>query len=257
MAVEALLRIVELYKRFGDLEVLAGLSLDVARGEKVAIIGPSGSGKTTLLRCINYLEKPSAGHIYIDGNLIGEKKNQGRFVHLSDRELARERREIGFVFQRFNLFPHLTALDNVTIAPRKVLNLSWDEAEARGREMLTKVGLAHKIKEYPERLSGGQQQRVAIARVLAMQPKLMLFDEATSALDPELIGEVLRVMRQLAEEGRTMVIVTHEIQFAAEISDRVVFMDGGKIVEMGPPRQVIGNPQQPRTREFLKHIQRR
>jgi len=257
MAVEALLRIVDLYKRFGDLEVLAGLSLDVARGEKVAIIGPSGSGKTTLLRCINYLEKPSAGHIYIDGNLIGEKKNQGRFVHLSDRELARERREIGFVFQRFNLFPHLTALDNVTIAPRKVLNLSRDEAEARGREMLTKVDLAHKINEYPERLSGGQQQRVAIARVLAMQPKLMLFDEATSALDPELIGEVLRVMRQLAEEGRTMVIVTHEIQFAAEISDRVVFMDGGKIVEMGPPRQVIGNPQQPRTREFLKHIQRR
>ena len=257
MAVEALLRIVELYKRFGDLEVLAGLSLDVARGEKVAIIGPSGSGKTTLLRCINYLEKPSAGHIYIDGNLIGEKKNQGRFVHLSDRELARERREIGFVFQRFNLFPHLTALDNVTIAPRKVLNLSRDEAEARGREMLTKVDLAHKINEYPERLSGGQQQRVAIARVLAMQPKLMLFDEATSALDPELIGEVLRVMRQLAEEGRTMVIVTHEIQFAAEVSDRVVFMDGGKIVEMGPPRQVIGNPQQPRTREFLKHIQRR
>ena len=257
MAVEALLRIVELYKRFGDLEVLAGLSLDVARGEKVAIIGPSGSGKTTLLRCINYLEKPSAGHIYIDGNLIGEKKNQGRFVHLSDRELARERREIGFVFQRFNLFPHLTALDNVTIAPRKVLNLPRDEAEERGREMLTKVGLAHKIKEYPERLSGGQQQRVAIARVLAMQPKLMLFDEATSALDPELIGEVLRVMRQLAEEGRTMVIVTHEIQFAAEVSDRVVFMDGGKIVEMGPPRQVIGNPQQPRTREFLKHIQQR
>jgi len=257
MAVEALLRIVELYKRFGDLEVLAGLSLDVARGEKVAIIGPSGSGKTTLLRCINYLEKPSAGHIYIDGNLIGEKKNQGRFVHLSDRELARERREIGFVFQRFNLFPHLTALDNVTIAPRKVLNLPRDEAEERGREMLTKVGLAHKIKEYPERLSGGQQQRVAIARVLAMQPKLMLFDEATSALDPELIGEVLRVMRQLAEEGRTMVIVTHEIQFASEVSDRVVFMDGGKIVEMGPPRQVIGNPQQPRTREFLKHIQQR
>ena len=257
MAVEALLRIVELYKRFGDLEVLAGLSLDVARGEKVAIIGPSGSGKTTLLRCINYLEKPSAGHIYIDGNLIGEKKSEGRFVHLSDRELARERREIGFVFQRFNLFPHLTALDNVTIAPRKVLNLPRDEAEARGREMLTKVGLAHKINEYPERLSGGQQQRVAIARVLAMQPKLMLFDEATSALDPELIGEVLRVMRQLAEEGRTMVIVTHEIQFAAEVSDRVVFMDGGKIVEMGPPRQVIGNPQQPRTREFLKHIQQR
>jgi polar amino acid transport system ATP-binding protein len=161
------------------------------------------------------------------------------------------------VFQRFNLFPHLTALENVTIAPRKVLSLPREEAEARGREMLAKVGLAHKVNEYPERLSGGQQQRVAIARVLAMQPKLMLFDEATSALDPELIGEVLRVMRQLAEEGRTMVIVTHEIQFAAEVSDHVVFMDGGKIVEAGPPRHVIANPQQPRTREFLKHIQER
>src|SRR5215475_7168223 len=252
-----LLRIVDLHKRFGELEVLAGISLDVARGEKVAIIGPSGSGKTTLLRCVNYLEKPSAGHVYIDGTLIGERPSNGGFVHLSDRELAKERQEIGFVFQRFNLFPHLTALDNVTIAPRKVLGLSRDEAEARGREMLTKVGLAHKIGEYPERLSGGQQQRVAIARVLAMQPKLMLFDEATSALDPELIGEVLKVIRELAEEGRTMVIVTHEIQFAAEVSDRVVFMDGGKIVEAGPPREVLQRPQQPRTREFLKHLQER
>jgi ABC-type polar amino acid transport system ATPase subunit len=252
-----LLHIVDLHKRFGELEVLAGISIDIARGEKVSIIGPSGSGKTTLLRCINYLEKPSAGHIYIDGRLIGERQKNGRYVHLSDRELAKERQEIGFVFQRFNLFPHLTALDNVTIAPRKVLSLSREDAEARGREMLAKVGLSHKINEYPERLSGGQQQRVAIARVLAMQPKLMLFDEATSALDPELIGEVLRVMRQLAEEGRTMVIVTHEIQFAAEVSDHVIFMDGGKIVEAGPPRQVIANPQHPRTREFLKHIQER
>jgi len=252
-----LLQIVDLHKRFLQLEVLAGISMDVARGEKVSIIGPSGSGKTTLLRCINYLEKPSAGHIYIDGKLIGEKQVNGGYVHLSDRELAKERQEIGFVFQRFNLFPHLTALGNVTIAPQKVLGLPRDEAEVRGREMLTKVGLAHKINEYPERLSGGQQQRVAIARVLAMQPKLMLFDEATSALDPELIGEVLRVMRQLAEEGRTMVIVTHEIQFAGEVSDRVVFMDGGKIVEQGRPGEVLGNPQQPRTREFLKHIQER
>ncbi len=254
---DPLVRIVGLHKSFGPLEVLAGIDLDIMRGEKVTIIGPSGSGKTTLLRCINYLEKPSNGHIYIDGTLIGEKEVDGRFVHLSDRELAKERQEIGFVFQRFNLFPHLNAIENVTIAPRKVLGLGREEAEERGRRMLEKVGLGHKINEYPERLSGGQQQRVAIARVLAMQPKLMLFDEATSALDPELIGEVLRVMRQLAEEGRTMVIVTHEIKFAAEVSDRVVFMDGGKIVEQGAPREVIFNPKQPRTQAFLTHIQER
>ncbi len=256
-ATEPLLRIVDLHKRFASLEVLAGIAMVVARGEKVSIIGPSGSGKTTLLRCINYLEKPSSGHIYIDGKLIGERQTNGRYVHLSDRELAKERQEIGFVFQRFNLFPHLTALENVTIAPRKVLGLSRPEADERGRGMLEKVGLGHKMTEYPERLSGGQQQRVAIARVLAMQPKLMLFDEATSALDPELIGEVLRVIRQLAEEGSTMVIVTHEIQFAGEVSDRVVFMDHGKIVEQGPPREVLNNPRLPRTREFLKHIQER
>jgi polar amino acid transport system ATP-binding protein len=254
---DPLVRIVGLHKSFGSLEVLAGIDLEVMRGEKVSIIGPSGSGKTTLLRCINYLEKPTSGHVYIDGALIGEKQVDGRFVHLSDRELAKERQEIGFVFQRFNLFPHLTAIENVTIAPRKVLGLGRDEALERGRLMLEKVGLGHKINEYPERLSGGQQQRVAIARVLAMQPKLMLFDEATSALDPELIGEVLRVMRQLAEEGRTMVIVTHEIQFASEVSDRVVFMDQGRIVEQGPPREVIYNPRQPRTRAFLTHIQER
>ncbi len=252
-----LLRIIDLHKSFGELVVLDGISLDVERGQKVSIIGPSGSGKTTLLRCINYLEKPTSGHIHIDGTLIGEKEVGGRFVHLSDRELAKERAGIGFVFQRFNLFPHLTALGNVTIAPQKVLGLSHDQAEARAREMLQKVGLGHKIDQYPERLSGGQQQRVAIARVLAMQPKLMLFDEATSALDPELIGEVLRVMRQLAEEGSTMVIVTHEIQFAGEVSDWVIFMDHGKIVEQGPPAQVLFDPQQPRTREFLKHIQDR
>jgi polar amino acid transport system ATP-binding protein len=253
----AVLRIVDLHKRFGELEVLAGVDLSVERGQKVAIIGPSGSGKTTLLRCINYLEKPTSGHIYIEDQLIGEKEVNGRYVHVSDRELAKERQEIGFVFQRFNLFPHLTALGNVTIAPEKVLGLSRDHAETRGREMLQKVGLGHKINEYPERLSGGQQQRVAIARVLAMQPKLMLFDEATSALDPELIGEVLRVMRQLAEEGRTMVIVTHEIQFASEVADRVIFMDHGRIVEQGPPREVLSSPKLPRTREFLKHLQDR
>jgi polar amino acid transport system ATP-binding protein len=252
-----MLRIVDLHKRFGELEVLSGINLNVRRGEKVSLIGPSGSGKTTLLRCINYLEKPSSGHIYVDETLIGEKMVGGRSVHLSDRELAKERREIGFVFQRFNLFPHLTALDNVTISPRKVLGQSKDEAEERGRRMLEKVGLGHKLAEYPERLSGGQQQRVAIARVLAMQPKLMLFDEATSALDPELIGEVLKVMRELAEEGRTMVIVTHEIEFAGEVSDRVVFMDKGQIVEEGPPQQVIGGSQHPRTRAFLQKLRDR
>jgi polar amino acid transport system ATP-binding protein len=252
-----LLKIADLHKSFGALEVLAGVSMDVARGEKVSIIGPSGSGKTTLLRCINYLEKPTSGHIYIEGNLIGEKQVNGRYVHLSDRDLARERQDIGFVFQRFNLFPHLTSLGNVAIAPQKVLGLSRQEAEQRSREMLEKVGLGHKITEYPERLSGGQQQRVAIARVLAMQPKLMLFDEATSALDPELIGEVLRVMRQLADEGRTMVIVTHEIQFAGEVSDRVIFMDQGRIVEQGKPREVLFKPREPRTRAFLQHIQER
>ena len=252
-----LLRIEDLHKKFGELEVLTGVSMEVRRGEKVSIIGPSGSGKTTLLRCINYLEKPTSGHIYIEDKLIGEKQTNGGYVHLSDRELAKERQEIGFVFQRFNLFPHLTALGNVAIAPQKVLGLSREEAEHRGRKMLEKVGLGHKIGEYPERLSGGQQQRVAIARVLAMQPKLMLFDEATSALDPELIGEVLRVMRQLAEEGATMVIATHEIQFAGEVSDRVVFMDEGRIVEQGRPREVLLEPRLPRTREFLKHIQER
>lgn len=249
-----LVRIADLHKSFGALEVLRGVSIDVARGEKLSIIGPSGSGKTTLLRCINYLEKPTAGHIWVDGTLIGEREIDGRFVHLSDRELARERAEIGFVFQRFNLFPHLTALDNVTVAPRRVLGLPKLEAEARAKEMLAKVGLAHKASEYPERLSGGQQQRVAIARVLAMQPKLMLFDEATSALDPELIGEVLKVIRELADEGRTMLIVTHEIQFAAEVSDRVIFMDGGQIVEQGRPGQILKAPEHERTRTFLRQI---
>jgi polar amino acid transport system ATP-binding protein len=252
-----LLRIIDLHKCFSHLEVLAGINLEVRRGEKVTIIGPSGSGKTTLLRCINYLEKPSSGHIHIDGTLIGEKKVGDRYALLSDRELAKERREIGFVFQRFNLFPHLTALDNVTIAPRKVLGISREEAEARGRQMLEKVGLGHKITDYPERLSGGQQQRVAIARVLAMQPKLMLFDEATSALDPELVGEVLRVMRELAAEGRTMIIVTHEIKFASEVSDRVIFMDSGKIVEEGPPQTIFKDAKHSRTRAFLSQIENR
>lgn len=253
-AMKPLVDIIDLHKYFGPLEVLKGVSTQVAKGEKLSIIGPSGSGKTTLLRCVNYLEKPTSGHIYVDGKLIGEKEVNGRYVHLSDRELAKERAEIGFVFQRFNLFPHLTALDNVTVAPRRVLGMAKAETDEMAMEMLEKVGLAHKATEYPERLSGGQQQRVAIARVLAMKPKLMLFDEATSALDPELIGEVLKVMRQLADEGRTMMIVTHEIQFAAEVSDRVVFMDGGNIVEEGPPDEIFSKPQHERTRTFLRQI---
>lgn len=252
-----LVRIVDLHKSFGTVEVLKGLSIEVAKGEKLSIIGPSGSGKTTLLRCINYLEKPTSGHVYVGDKLIGEKQVGERYVHLSDHELAQERAEIGFVFQRFNLFPHLTALDNAAVAPRRVLGLSKHEAEARAREMLDKVGMGHKVDAFPEKLSGGQQQRVAIARVLAMQPKLMLFDEATSALDPELIGEVLKVIRGLAEEGRTMIMVTHEIAFAEEISDRVIFMDEGEIVEQGPPHKMFSDPAHQRTREFLRQILQR
>src|SRR6266853_1720852 len=239
---EPLLRIVQLRKSFGEHEVLAGIDLEIMRGETVSVIGPSGSGKTTLLRCINYLEKPSGGEIHIDGKLIGVRPSNGGYVHLSDRELAEERREIGFVFQRFNLFPHLTALENVTIAPRKVLGLTRAAAATLGREMLEKVGLGHKLADYPERLSGGQQQRVAIARVLAMQPKLMLFDEATSALDPELIGEVLRVMRQLAEEGRTMLVVTHEMSFARDVASEVIFLHAVRVEEQGPPARVFNDP---------------
>jgi len=251
---DPLVKIVDLYKNYGTLEVLKGISTIVEKGEKLSIIGPSGSGKTTLLRCINFLEKPTSGHIYVDNTLIGEKEVNGKYVHLSDKELAKERAEIGFVFQRFNLFPHLTALENVTIAPRKVLGLNNDEANEIAADMLEKVGLSHKSNEYPERLSGGQQQRVAIARALGMQPKLMLFDEATSALDPELIGEVLKVMRQLAEEGRTMIIVTHEIQFAEEVSDRVIFMDEGIIVEEDDPKKIFSQPKHERTKSFLSQI---
>ena len=251
---DPLVKIVDLYKNYGTLEVLKGISTTVEKGEKLSIIGPSGSGKTTLLRCINFLEKPTSGHIYVDNTLIGEKEVNGKYVHLSDKELAKERAEIGFVFQRFNLFPHLTALENVTIAPRKVLGLNNDEANEIAADMLEKVGLSHKSNEYPERLSGGQQQRVAIARALGMQPKLMLFDEATSALDPELIGEVLKVMRQLAEEGRTMIIVTHEIQFAEEVSDRVIFMDEGIIVEEDDPKKIFSQPTHERTKSFLSQI---
>jgi polar amino acid transport system ATP-binding protein len=250
----SLIRIVDLHKSFGTLEVLKGVDLELAKGECVSIIGPSGSGKTTLLRCVNFLERPTRGEIWVDGQRIGRRETSGGLRDLSDREMARERAEIGFVFQRFNLFPHLSARDNVALAPRRVRGMGRPEARALADEMLRKVGLGHKLEEYPERLSGGQQQRVAIARVLAMQPKVILFDEPTSALDPELVGEVLSVMRALAEEGRTMMIVTHEIRFAGDVSDRVVFMDEGRIVEQGPPLEVLRQPKHERTRSFLKKI---
>jgi len=249
-----LVKVVDLHKRFGPLEVLRGINLEVAVGERLSIIGPSGSGKTTLLRCINHLEKPSGGHVYIDGELVGEKVVDGRYIEMKDREVARLRARIGMVFQRFNLFPHLTALENIMIGPVKVLRMPAAQAEAAAVELLRKVGLAHKRDDYPEMLSGGQQQRVAIARALAMRPELMLFDEATSALDPELVGEVLNVMRQLASEGMTMIIVTHEMQFAEDVSDRVIFMDDGQIVEEGPPHDLFRSPSHRRTQAFLRAV---
>ena len=250
----ALLKVVDLHKSFGATEVLKGVDLDVTPGETITVIGPSGSGKTTLLRCINYLERPSSGHVYIEDRLVGESWDGKTFRSVGDRELAKERTEMGMVFQRFNLWPHLSALDNVTLGPIRVLKRPTEQARSEGRALLEKVGLGHKADEYPERLSGGQQQRVAIARALAMQPKLLLFDEPTSALDPELIGEVLNVMRALAQEGRTMLVVTHEMRFAQDVADRVIFMDDGVIVEEGPPAQVFANPQHNRTREFLRQV---
>jgi len=249
-----LLRIVGLHKRFGDLEVLKGIDLAVAAGERLTIIGPSGSGKTTLLRCINHLEKPTRGHVYIEGELVGEKMVDGRYVEMRDREIARLRAKVGMVFQRFYLFPHLTAIENIMIGPVRVLKMSRADANTLALDLLKKVGLAHKCDVYPEKLSGGQQQRVAIARTLAMRPKLMLFDEVTSALDPELIGEVLTVMRRLATEGMTMIIVTHEMQFAEDVSDRVIFMDDGIVVEAGPPHKMFRAPDHPRTRAFLSAV---
>lgn len=251
---EPLLRVIDLHKSFGANEVLRGVDLEVKAGETITIIGPSGSGKTTLLRCINYLERPTSGHVYIEDRLIGESWNGKAFQHVGDRELAKERTEMGMVFQRFNLWPHLTAIENVTLGPLRVLKKPAEQARIEGQALLDKVGLRHKEDEYPERLSGGQQQRVAIARALAMQPKLLLFDEPTSALDPELIGEVLNVMRALALEGRTMLVVTHEMRFAQDVADRVIFMDDGLIVEEGPPAQLFERPQHTRTRDFLRQV---
>ncbi|MGV0849100.1 amino acid ABC transporter ATP-binding protein [Mycolicibacterium phlei] len=243
--------IVDLHKSFGAVEVLKGINLDIAEGEVVTLLGRSGSGKSTLLRCINQLETLTSGLIYIDGVLQGWEERNGKLHELGAKAIARQRVGTGMVFQQFNLFPHMTALENVTSAQRVVLGRGRRAAEDRAREALTRVGLADRMANYPGQLSGGQQQRVAIARALAMDPSLMLFDEPTSALDPELVGEVLTAIRRLADDGMTMIVVTHEVAFAREISDRVVFMDDGLIVESGPAQQVIDDPQEPRTRAFL------
>jgi polar amino acid transport system ATP-binding protein len=242
------------HKRFGKLEVLKGISLAVQPREVMCVIGPSGSGKSTFLRCINHLEKIDAGKLWVDGELVGYRQKGDKLYELRDREVAGKRREIGMVFQRFNLFPHMTAVDNIVEAPVNVRGENRATARARARELLEQVGLADKAFAYPRELSGGQQQRVAIARALAMRPKLMLFDEPTSALDPELVGDVLTVMRQLAEDGMTMVVVTHEMGFAREVGDSLVFMDDGVIVEQGKPRDVISDPQHERTKSFLAKV---
>jgi polar amino acid transport system ATP-binding protein len=246
-----MVRAVQIIKRFSNLTVLNGVDLSVKRGQVVVIIGPSGSGKTTLLRCINHLEKIDSGRIYIEGEMIGYREVNGRLVEDREANIARLRAQIGFVFQRFNLFPHMTALENVIEAPIHVLHQPKAQVTERAMALLEKVGLAEKAHAFPHKLSGGQQQRVAIARALAMNPKLMLFDEATSALDPELVGEVLKVMRQLAEEGMTMIVVTHEMGFAREVADHVIFMDKAVIVEQGPPEQIFDHPENERTRNFL------
>jgi polar amino acid transport system ATP-binding protein len=245
------------HKWFHQTEVLRGIDLTVQRGEVVVVIGPSGSGKTTFLRCLNHLEKIQQGLILIDGENVGYRvEANGKLHEDSEKNIAHVRSQIGMVFQRFNLFPHMTAIQNIAEAPLHVLGLSKAEAEERAQALLTKVGLAHKADAFPNKLSGGQQQRVAIARALAMQPKLMLFDEATSALDPELVGEVLKVMKQLAEEGMTMVVVTHEMGFARDVADRVVVMEQGQIIEQGHPAELFANPQQERTRTFLGMVRR-
>ena len=250
-----MVRIRDVHKRFGALEVLKGIDLDVRQGEVVCIIGASGSGKTTLLRCINFLEPYDSGRIYVDGELVGYHERGGRLVPAREKEIARVRAETAMVFQQFNLFPHMTALNNVAFGPIKVRGVAKDAARERARELLARVGLSDKADAYPAQLSGGQQQRVAIARALAMEPKVMLFDEVTSALDPELVGEVLAVMEDLAaSHGVTMIVVTHEMMFAREAADRVVFMDGGVIVEAGPPDEVLGAPRSDRLRAFLRRF---
>jgi polar amino acid transport system ATP-binding protein len=242
------------HKHVGALQVLKGISLEVEAGEVFCIVGPSGSGKSTFLRCINHLEKVDAGRLSVDGELVGYREHGGKLYELKEREVAAKREQIGMVFQRFNLFPHMTVIDNIIEAPVRLKKATKAVAYERAEEMLERVGLVDKRNAYPNQLSGGQQQRVAIARALAMRPKLMLFDEPTSALDPELVGEVLDVMRQLADDGMTMVVVTHEIGFAREVGDALIFMDEGVVVESGRPRDVLSNPQHARTQAFLSKV---
>ena len=241
-------------KSFGRLQVLKGISLDVRPGEVMCVLGPSGSGKSTFLRCVNHLENIDSGRLSVDGELVGYRQDGDKIYELREGEVARKRSEIGMVFQRFNLFGHMTALENVVEAPIRVKKVPKREAVERARELLDRVGLSDKVDSYPSQLSGGQQQRVAIARALAMEPKLMLFDEPTSALDPELVGDVLDAMRGLAGEGMTMLVVTHEIGFAREVADTAVFMDDGMVVETGPPREVLTNPSHERTKAFLSKV---
>ena len=250
----AMVQAESVHKRFGRLEVLRGIDLVVEPGSVMVIIGPSGSGKSTFLRCINHLEKINAGRLWVDGELVGYRQVGDKIHELREREVARKRAEIGMVFQHFNLFPHMTAIENVIEAPTRVKRTARAVAVAEGLELLDRVGLADKERAYPSQLSGGQQQRVAIARALAMEPKLLLFDEPTSALDPELVGEVLDVIRRLAREGMSMIVVTHEIGFAREVGDQLVFMDEGVIVEQGTPREMLTAPSEPRTREFLSKV---
>lgn len=241
-------------KSFGDHEVLKDISLTVQKGEVLCLIGPSGSGKSTFLRCINHLEEVNAGRLYVDGVLVGYREANGKLYELKASDAAQQRSDIGMVFQKFNLFPHLTALENVIAAPTLVKGVSKEEAIAKGKELLDRVGLSSKMDRYPAHLSGGQQQRVAIARALAMEPKLMLFDEPTSALDPELVGEVLDVMKNLAKTGMTMIVVTHEMGFAREVADTMVFMDDGRVIETGAPEAILQSPQNERTKSFLSKV---
>ena len=245
---------VDVHKRFGQVEVLRGVDMTVMAGEVSCVIGPSGSGKSTFLRCINHLERIDAGEMKVDGHLIGYKMHGGKLHELRESDVAKQRRDIGMVFQRFNLFPHMTAVENVMEAPCTVRRTARKAARESALGLLERVGLGHRGDAYPTQLSGGQQQRVAIARALAMEPRLMLFDEPTSALDPELVGEVLDVMRELARDGMTMVVVTHEMGFAREVADSLVFMDEGKIVEAGAPRDMLSNPQHERTQAFLSKV---
>jgi polar amino acid transport system ATP-binding protein len=252
--VNVMVRAEDVHKRFGGAEVLRGINLEVASGQVLCIIGPSGGGKSTFLRCINHLEKVDSGQLWVDGELVGYKRVGNKLHELKDREIARRRVDIGMVFQHFNLFSHMTALENVTLAPRRVQGEPRAAADARGRELLASVGLGGREHAYPSQLSGGQQQRVAIARAMAVRPKLLLFDEPTSALDPELVGEVLDVMRQLAADGMTMIVVTHEMSFAREVGNELVFMADGRVIESGAPAKVLESPCHDRTRTFLAKV---